>query len=191
MENILVNDVSFSYPGHPVLSHITFQAFPEKPVALLGASGSGKTTMLRLIAGLEKPDSGQIKGASSGAAVVFQESRLIPHLTSLKNVKLVKQDLTERQITYLFDSVGLSGCENKYPDELSGGMQRRVALLRAIASGLSPLLLDEPFTGLDSETKQACIKLLEEHSRKRCLIFTTHDQSEAQLLHAKCIMLFS
>jgi ABC-type nitrate/sulfonate/bicarbonate transport system ATPase subunit len=155
------SDVSFAYKTSSESGEsgvkVVFENFslelPDKGVtALAGASGCGKTTLLRLLAGLEKPDSGEISGnpAPQEIAFMFQENRLLPGLTAAQQIQLVLPQ-GESALDYLA-MVGLRDDAASLPRELSGGMQRRVALARALAyaRGKKLLLLDEPFAGIDS-----------------------------------------
>jgi ABC-type nitrate/sulfonate/bicarbonate transport system ATPase subunit len=143
--------------------------------ALAGASGCGKTTLLRLLAGLEKPDSGEICGqpAPQDIAFMFQENRLLPGLTAVKQVQLVLPP-GENALAWL-EKVGLGDDADRLPGELSGGMQRRVALARALAFSEKKklLLLDEPFVGIDPVR----VRELMVHIRAVGVpvILTTHD----------------
>ena len=142
---IRVEDVSFSYPGKPVFSHLNLTLPDTGTAALMAPSGYGKTTLLRLLAGLETPASGRITGLENRkTAFLFQEDRLLPWLTAEKNIALVS---SAERAAYWLEKMEIDG--GQYPREMSGGMQRRVALARAMAFGGDVLLLDEPFKGLD------------------------------------------
>ncbi len=148
--------------------------------AVSGPSGAGKTTLFRLILGLQKPDFGTVSGLEGKRpAVVFQEDRLLPWTDALGNVSLVSD---EKRAAEALAAVGLSGSERLLPDQLSGGMKRRVALARALAYGGDLLLLDEPFTGLDDESKRAAAEAIRRAGLPALII--THDASEAALLGA-------
>lgn len=164
--------------------------------ALLGASGCGKTTVLRLVAGLEKPDSGEVKlngrtVAGPGVWVppearrvgmVFQDYALFPHLTVGGNVAfgLRSNDRRER-VEEMLTLVGLAGLGQRYPHELSGGQQQRVALARALAPRPEIVLLDEPFSNLDAGLRQTMRVEVRDILRRAgaTAIFVTHDQEEA------------
>ena len=110
-------------------------------------------------------------------SVVFQEDRLFPSLTALGNVSLVSDETTARR---LLDLVGLHGSEDKYPDELSGGMSRRVAIARALAYGGDALILDEPFKGLDEANRRAAMDAVRAVSDDKTVLLVTHDAAEAE-----------
>jgi ABC-type nitrate/sulfonate/bicarbonate transport system ATPase subunit len=155
---------------------------------VIGPSGCGKTTLLRILAGLDNPTSGTIgTGTRSGrVAYVFQEARLIPWLTALENVLFVLRGLvrdprerTERARRAL-RSVELDDVEGLYPDQLSGGMERRVALARALAYDPDIFLMDEPFAGLDFPLRMQLIDLFNRLLlfRPRSVVFVSHDTRE-------------
>ncbi len=174
------------------LSHIC-KSFGEKPVlrdfcacipegihGVVGPSGVGKTTLLRIIAGLEKY-SGTVKGAGR-ISFCFQEPRLLPWYTAEKNVSLVSDRDTARA---LLAAVGLGGDFSAYPAQLSGGMQRRVSLARALAVPFDTLLLDEPLAGLDDDTAKIAYKLIRERAQGKTVLFVTHDRALAEKMDGK------
>ena len=134
-------------------------------------SGSGKTTLLRLLAGLEQPDSGRVKTAAS-CSMVFQEDRLCRGYSAVKNVELVTGNaVTAREsLKQLLESDSL----DKPCEELSGGMKRRVALVRAMEADSDCVLLDEPFTGMDEETRTRAENYIRSRQNGRTLIIATH-----------------
>lgn len=186
---IELEHVFFSYGEKAVLRDVSFMVEDGETVALEGPSGVGKTTVLRLIAGLLTPARGGVRGGEGGAAVVFQEDRLIPHLTAEENLRLVNDALTYGQAEALLAAVGLEGEAKRLPGELSGGMRRRVAIARAAASGRAPVLLDEPFQGLDGETKRRVTDFVRSFTRSRTTVLVTHDASDADALGARIIRL--
>ncbi|MGI6260263.1 MAG: ABC transporter ATP-binding protein [Acutalibacteraceae bacterium] len=151
--------------------------------ALLGASGGGKTTLLRLIAGLEAPDAGTISGTKGKKiCFLFQEPRLLPWLTAEQNVRTVQEKHSSVGAGEWLKRVGLSGAENKFPAELSGGMCQRVALARALAFGGDCFLLDEPFKEIDAAAKLLLFPLLKRETEGKPVVLVTHTEEEARLL---------
>ena len=180
-------NVTFSYGKTPILQNVTWQLPDYGVVCLWGASGCGKTTALRLLAGLEKPKSGKVNGVVR-VSMVFQEDRLLPWRTALENVMLTGAgEGSAREILTL---LGLSEEEMAaYPDHLSGGQQRRVALARALAAENDILLLDEPFNGLDEGTWQDVVPLICKAAESRPVVLVTHIREQVQALGAVAVHL--
>lgn len=178
-----------SYGDKAVLRDFT-AAFPVGRVTcLLGPSGSGKTTLLRLLLGLETPDSGRVvPDENTVFSVVFQEDRLLPFATALQNITLTGADAeTARDMLKQLD---LEADADSFPDTLSGGMKRRVALARALCRpGYTHLLLDEPFTGLDDDTKKSVLDLLQAQTQGKTVILITHNAADAEALGAAVVTL--
>ena len=166
-------------------------------IAILGPSGCGKSTLLRIVAGLETPSTGRVllDGApvsrpGPDRGMVFQSYTLFPWLTVRDNIRFGAL-ATDAKADDLIGKVGLRGFENHYPKMLSGGMQQRTALARALANDPKILLLDEPFGALDSQTRRTMQKLLLrvwEHDHKT-VAFVTHDIDEAILLGDRVIVM--
>ena len=181
---IKLNNVDFSYGKTEVLKDFSLQINKKDRICLFGESGSGKTTILRLILGLETPLNGEIQKAKNlKPAVVFQEDRLIPFKTVLENITLFGAD--EKTALFFLEKLGLKDYSNKIPSDLSGGMSRRVALARALSNEFDFLVLDEPFTGLDQENIETATVLINEILGERPLILVTHSKTEAELLKCK------
>jgi len=185
------------------LEDITFDVRPGEFVSLVGPSGCGKTTLLRLINGLIEPDEGQVRvmGAppqpGPDLAMVFQSARLMPWRTVAGNIEfalalrgLGRKERAERTLA-LLGAVGLRDFAKAYPHELSGGMQQRVGLARALAVEPKVLLMDEPFAALDAMTREVLRKeLLQMWSNRRmAIVFVTHDIDEAILLSQRIVLL--
>jgi len=168
---------------------------PEKSITvILGRSGCGKTTLLRLVGGLETADHGEICfDVSHKTAYVFQESRLMPWLNVWDNVifGLKKQEIDQTIVQGIIDTVGLNGFEKAYPHQLSGGMQQRAAIARALAYDPSFILMDEPFAALDYFTRDQMQKelLKLQQSRGASILFVTHSIDEALLLGHKIVVI--
>ena len=157
----------------------------DAPAVLWAPSGWGKTTLLRILMGLEAPTGGTVEGVGRVGAV-FQEDRLCPQLTAVQNVALVlpgDEIRYEQDIIHDFQRLGMNLSELALPAErLSGGQKRRTALLRALWAPADTLLLDEPFTGMDPETLGAAAALLAQKSAGRPVLLATHDREAIRLL---------
>ncbi len=176
-------NVSFSYGDTPLLQEVSFSLPSAGTVCFSGPSGCGKTTLLRLIAGLETPTSGVIHRPDGlKIAMVFQEDRLLPWLTVWDNITAVCDD--PAAIRGVLQAVSLADDHHRYPDELSGGMRRRVALARAMAYGGDILILDEPFTGLDEGLYRAIAEQLCTRYRNKLILLVTHSDKEPALFNA-------
>jgi NitT/TauT family transport system ATP-binding protein len=187
--DIAIKDKYYANSTSVVLKEIKFNVKPGEFVAIIGPSGSGKTTLLNMLSGLEDA-TGQKLLCNAKAlndfkeyqlGYVFQQPRLMPWLTVNENIQLVLPKVQEQKIATLLTQVGLAGKGDYYPKQLSGGMQRRVAIARAFAVNPELILLDEPFNSLDAPTA-AKLRLLLVKLCKSCgstVIFVTHDLSEA------------
>lgn len=157
----------------------------DGPAVLWAPSGWGKTTLLRVLMGLETPTSGSVQGVGRVSAV-FQEDRLCPQLNAVQNVALVLPGLEiqyKEQIEICFQQLGLDSTALVLPArKLSGGQKRRVALLRALLAPSDTLLLDEPFTGMDPDTMKKAAALLKERCGEKVVLLATHDQEAIQEL---------
>ncbi|MBL8530294.1 MAG: ABC transporter ATP-binding protein [Hyphomonadaceae bacterium] len=202
MTAISLTRVRRTYPGRVALEDVSLTAASGQVLALLGASGSGKSTILRLIAGLEPLDAGEIRIADDIASapgrtlapearrigMVFQDYALFPHLTAAQNVAFglegqTAQDKARTALVWL-DRVGLAHRAGAFPHELSGGEQQRVALARAMAPKPRAILLDEPFSGLDPSLRAdlRAVTLAALGETKTTAIFVTHDADEALMV---------
>lgn len=176
--------VSLSYGGQIVLQAQSLDVPSGKRIALMGPSGCGKTSLLHLAAGLVRPDSGTVERRGARVSCLFQEPRLLPWLTAEENVNAVLSDrvATRAEAHRWLEAVGLGADADKYPHTLSGGMQQRVSLARALAYGGAHFLLDEPLKGLDAETRADMLRLLRKHTAGKTVLLATHDEAEAEAL---------
>ncbi len=187
-----------------VLADCSFEIAPNRFAVLLGPSGSGKTTLVRLIAGYERADAGEIlshgapvSGPGSDRMVVFQETALFPWMTLLDNVAYgpiqsgASPAAAKSAAAALLLKVGLSGFEHRYPSQLSGGMQRRAEVVRALINRPRLLLLDDPFRGLDHMTRglmqEFLLGLFDE--QQVTTLFVTSEVEEAVFLSDRIIVL--
>jgi NitT/TauT family transport system ATP-binding protein len=200
-----VSQLSHEYGELRVLDDISFTADDGQFVALVGTNGCGKTTLLRLIAGLENPTGGTIRlkgqevtGPGPDRGFVFQEYALFPWLSLRQNVefglKMRKLSPVERRskAQHYIDMLGLSGFEGYRTDQISGGMKQRAAIARAMANDPSVLLMDEPFAALDCQTR---VQLQDEllnvwEQEHKTVVFVTHNVEEAAVL-ADRVLIFS
>ena len=182
-----IRGICKSFEGRPVLENISFD-FPEAAVtALRGPSGCGKTTLVNIILGLLAPDEGEVLlPASARTAAVFQEDRLIEHFSAARNVRLTApSSVPDEQIHSALSELGLAQEGEKRVSEFSGGMRRRVAVIRAALFQPQLLLLDEPFKGLDEEMRARTASFLRRNCAQATTILVTHDETEAALMGAK------
>jgi NitT/TauT family transport system ATP-binding protein len=199
---LAIDNVSFAYgEGDIVLRRVALDVTEGRFLALVGPSGSGKSTLLRLIAGLEVPSAGRliwkgvdIVGPGIDRAVVFQNYSLFPWYTVLENVaqavakahpRYSRHERREKARDYL-TRVGLADATKKYPFQLSGGMQQRAAIARALALEAPVLLMDEPFGALDpinrGKLQDLLLEVWQSTSPRRTIVFVTHDVDEALYL---------
>jgi NitT/TauT family transport system ATP-binding protein/sulfonate transport system ATP-binding protein len=195
--NIEIVQKRFAVLPAPLLEDFHLTVEPSSVVALVGPSGVGKSSLLRMIAGVDDDFRGTITidgvpaGSAPPAGFVFQDARLLPWLTSVQNILAVRKETTETEARELLRQVGLAGYERAYPRELSGGMQRRVALARAFSVNPRLLLLDEPFVSLDrnlvSEMQDVFLTLLRTSSPT--VVLVTHLPEDAARLADRAVVL--
>lgn len=174
-------------PDKPVLRHISFDFAVPGVYAIMGSSGLGKTTLLKAMAGRLAPQAGSIQGFDGAKrGLLFQENRLLPWCSVLKNVSLAMPQEDREKAKTLLHALGIEEVE-ALPGSFSGGMQRRVALARAMAYGAPYLLLDEPFTGMDWPLKQHVAPLL--LASAPFILFSTHELEEVSLMKAQLLSL--
>ena len=183
---LTIRGICKSFEGRSVLKNVSFD-FPEAAVtALRGPSGCGKTTLVNIILGLLAPDEGEVLlPVSARTAAVFQEDRLIEHFSAARNVRLTApSSVPDEQIHSALSELGLAQEGEKRVSEFSGGMRRRVAVIRAALFQPQLLLLDEPFKGLDEEMRARTASFLRRNCAQATTILVTHDETEAALMGA-------
>lgn len=184
---IVISGLSKAFGEKQVLENFSCTLPAPGLTALMGPSGVGKTTLFRILLGLEKPDSGVIFGMEGKTlSVVFQEDRLFPDLTVLQNAEVAGTN-GEAWLARL----GLQSELSVYPQSLSGGMRRRVSIARAICRNGDVFLLDEPFQGLDKERKRDVMEIFRQLKKEKPVLLITHDPEEADFLADQVLFLGS
>lgn len=182
---INIENLSISYNNHTVIDKFSYTINSGEKIALVGVSGTGKTSIINAIMNLI-PYEGNISFSETPRiATVFQEDRLIEELSVFTNIHMTANDLTNNEIIDYINSVGLT--PRKKVSELSGGMKRRVAILRAILAPSNLLIMDEPFKGLDRTTKELIMNLISKKASDTTMIIITHDMSEATYFNSRII----
>ncbi|MBB3747612.1 NitT/TauT family transport system ATP-binding protein [Mycolicibacterium sp. BK634] len=192
-----LTNLVLSYGGSPVINHLDLQVRPGEILVLTGPSGCGKSTVLRALAGLLRPDAGEVladgepvRTTSRERALVFQDNALLPWRTVQSNVELAlklagvpRAGRREEALRWIAD-VGLTGFEGYLPKSLSGGMRQRVQLARGLAGAPRAVMMDEPFGALDTQTRASMQRLLIDTWRAHptTIVFVTHDVDEALLI---------
>ena len=184
---LMIKEITKSYGKQKVLENISFNLNESERICIYGKSGIGKTTLLRIIAGLEKADSGRITFVGK-VSMVFQEDRLLENTDVYTNLYCVLGSRFDKaEVDMHLKEVGLEGAGNKIVSELSGGMKRRVAIVRCMMKSSEIILLDEPFKGLDTILKDNIIRYVVKYLNGRAVIMVTHDISEAEKIQAEII----
>ena len=185
---ISIKNITKKYGDKTVFDKFNLNIEENEITVILGESGSGKTTLLNMIADLTDFD-GEISGAEK-VSMVFQRDRLVPHLTVKENILLVNENADVKK---LLDSVGLTGAENLYPKQLSAGMARRVAIIRAFSCPAPVLLMDEPLVNLDLSLKFSLLEKIKElqNATGKTVIMVTHDVKEAAYFNGRVTVLKS
>ena len=189
-----ITNLSFSFDKKNILEDFSLELKKGEILAVMGPSGYGKTTLLGLIAGLLKPQKGEIENTFQKVSYIFQEPRLFPWLTVKENLLAVmdkKDENSEMTVLECLELVGLSDSVDKYPEELSGGMKSRASLARALAFGGDLFLLDEPFAALDEDLRNDLLIKLKDYLRAHnaSAILVTHNKEDAEKLADRILLL--
>lgn len=189
--SIIITDLCKTFDDNEVLKNVNITLKDNSIYCLMGASGIGKTTLLRILMGLEHADSGSISGIDiKSISCMFQEDRLIPYLSAIDNVRIVLRGKNNRdEIRNNLLSILPDDSLDMPVNSLSGGMKRRVALARALSYPGKLIILDEPFTGLDKDTKLNVIDYILKMRNNRTLLIATHGTDDVNLLGAEIIKL--
>lgn len=195
--DIVINSLSKKYGEKEVIKNFSARVKDGSVLSVMAPSGGGKTTLLRILAGLETADKGYIEGLENKkVSMVFQEDRLCNDLNAITNIRIIcgkknngPKGITDSRIYDELEKAGLKGNE-KYPvRELSGGMRRRIAIVRALMADYDILILDEPFAGLDWENKKRMADYIKEKSKGKTVILVTHDKAEAEIMGGEILNL--
>ena len=189
-----ITDLTFAFGKKQIFENFSLTLETGEILAVMAPSGYGKTTLLGLIAGLLKPQKGEIVNTFEKIAYVFQEPRLFPWLTVKENLLAVideKDESAAKTVAECLALVGLSDSLDKYPSELSGGMKSRVSLARALAYGGDLFLLDEPFAALDEELRHTLTVKIKDYLRSRgaSAILVTHNREDAEKIADRILTL--
>ncbi|MBE6790724.1 MAG: ABC transporter ATP-binding protein [Clostridia bacterium] len=183
---IEIKNISKSFDGKQILDNVSFSVKKGECVAIMGRSGVGKTTLLRIIAGLEVPDGGEIIFSENARKTfVFQENRLLENKSVTENILAVAPD--RKRAEYFLERCGLSDSKDKKAGTLSGGMKRRLSIARALSFGGDVYFLDEPLRELDEDTLNDIACLIKEEITGKTAILITHDEDSAKMLSDRIV----
>ena len=186
---IAVHKLCKAFDGKVVLCDFSCTAEDGYVTALMAPSGAGKTTLLRILMGLETADGGEITGLSGRRlSAVFQEDRLLDFMNPADNIRLTAPKLSRAAVLREMAAMGLTDCENQPARELSGGMRRRVAILRALLCDADVIVMDEPFKGLDETTKALVVAETKRLCAGKTVLLVTHEEKEAAMMGAKKVV---
>ena len=207
LNKITVTNINKKYNGQIILEDISFDIKEGEFISILGSSGCGKTTLLKILIGIEQPDTGEVykdgeditnnPPSKRGMGLVFQNYALFPTMNvwnnvayALKSQKLPKEEIKQR-VDDVLATVGLSDYANKKPNKMSGGQQQRVAIARTLALNPDIILFDEPMAALDADIRMSLRKEIKELQKKlnKTMIYVTHDQEEAFSMSERIIVM--
>lgn len=187
-KDIKLYGINKSYADKTIFRDLSLSFDSGTVTCIRGESGCGKTTLLRIIAGLEKPDSGSVEKGDAVFAFVFQEDRLSENFNAVSNIHLVTgKRMKKDEILSHLEKAGLREYAFKPVSEFSGGMKRRLAIVRAVCYDADVILMDEPFKGLDGKMKISVMDYVKEHTKGKTLIYVTHDNEEEKYMGGNVI----
>ncbi len=188
--DIILKDIAKSYDGQTVLKNFNWTIEENKFNFIMGESGIGKTTLINILMGIVKPDSGEIIGIEGKKiSVVFQENRLLEDFDPATNLKLVgNKDTRDEEIVSLLIELGLGDSLKKKVSQLSGGMKRRLAIGRALIARADVVIMDEPFKELDKDLYLKTIHLVKEKLKNKTVIIVTHREEECEIFGGRKII---
>jgi len=190
MMDIVVENLTVQYGKKVVLRNLSVTFKEGETTVVMGPSGCGKTTLINALLGLVHTTGGRITGVPSRAACVFQEDRLCEDISASENVRIVLRHRSEYSLVEpALTAVGLGDSLGKIARELSGGMRRRVAIIRAVLAESGVVVMDEPLKGLDEATRDRVVDYIREKTKGKTLIVITHDEREANLFGADVLRL--
>ena len=184
-----LKDVTLHFERKTVLDGCCLRLNAGERIALMGPSGCGKTSLLRAALGLQIPDGGSAGCTFQSVAAVFQEPRLLPWRTAAENVNLVLSDKAETmpEALHWLDTLELSDAQALYPSEMSGGMQQRLSIARALASKPQLLVMDEPFKAMDDKLNERVVRTVAASIGGAALLLVTHSEAEARALGCRVL----
>ena len=192
MNDITLKSISKSFGDKTVLSDLNTAFEGGKISVIMGESGCGKTTLINIIMGLEMPDHGELYGVPERISAVFQEDCLSENFSAVSNIRAVTgKRISKDKIIQLLLSFGLTEKDAFFPvNQLSGGMKRRVAIARSLAAESDLIIMDEPFKGLDEETRAKVASIVEKtvRSSQKTMILITHDATDIEMIHADSVL---
>ncbi len=189
MKDVMLRGIEKRFGEIPVLRGVTMTLPAGKTTCLMGRSGCGKTTLFRILLGILPPDAGEVIGMPEKKAAVFQEDRLLPGFTARENVLFAMRHKDPAAADACLTALGLGEALCRPAAALSGGMCRRVAIARALMAESDFLAMDEPFKGLDGETRASVVAYIRARTVGKTLLIITHEEEEAALLGAPILHL--
>lgn len=186
--DIIISGLVKKYGENIVFDGFNARIEKNKTTFIMGPSGCGKTTLINILMGITDPNGGTISGVPALKSAVFQEDRLCESFNAISNIRLVcDKRIKNRTIIEHLEKIGLGDSLSKPVADFSGGMKRRVAVVRAVLAKSEILFLDEPFKGLDTETKKIVIEYLKENTKGKTVVIVTHDIEDVQIFDGDLI----